>query len=180
MADLPISTSVALAVKQTDGTYELVSPEHPLYVVSVGAVDPEPIALAEGSHITVEPGVYPLQVMSGERLPMELTAHFLETASESDTLTIPDGYRIDELFFEVGWLGLISFQSSPDGGTTWYNQMEAGVSIQETPVVECSIPLKTDMSLRVSKKTIRLQSGIVDAVTPQTSAQDVKISLISM
>lgn len=122
----------------------------------------------------------PFVVSTGVRIPGYMEADFLNGASVSTAIEIPDGYRIDELFFGAGWVGKISFQSSPDEGDTWSDQLDNGVSIEETPLPLCSIPLKSDMSLRVSKSYIRFQSGIKGDITNQTSAQTVKISLISM
>lgn len=122
----------------------------------------------------------PFVVTTAVRLPGYLSAEFLQGASVSDSIEMPDGFRIDELFFDTGWVGKISFQSSPDDGDTWYDQLEGGVSIEETPVPESSVPLTSDMSLRVSKKLVRFQSGIKGDLVVQASAQTVLISLISM
>lgn len=158
---LPLSTTVALAIKQADGTYQEVSEAYPLVMKLPQGVDPIP-------------------VMSGIRLPGELVANIAMGECVSQGIAIPDGYRIDELSFGDDWTGKISFQVSSDDGTTWKDQLAAGVSIEETPVAGCSTPLTADMSLRVSKKLMRLQSGIKGATVNQTAAQIIRISLISM
>lgn len=116
---------------------------------------------------------------SGFRLPGALSAVIEAGENKSNTIEVPDGYRLDELFFGTGWTGKISFQSSPNG-TDWYDQLEASESIQETPEEGCSLPIKTDPSLRISKRYIRLQSGVKGDLTNQVSKQTILISLISM
>lgn len=161
MSDLPISTCVTLAVKQPDGTYQPVSADHPLIM-----------------GFTSDAAA--IKVSSGVRLPGELVANIAMDESVSQAITVPDGYRIDSISFGTGWVGKISFQESIDEGTTWKDLTAAGVSIEETPVADCAIPLTADMSLRVSKKLMRIQSGIMGALTTQTSAQIIRLSLISM
>ena len=122
----------------------------------------------------------PLTVTTGKRLPGALTATIETSASLSSPVVIPDGWRIDSLGFGLGWLGKVSFQDSIDGGTTWRDLLENGESISETPHELCSVPLTADMSLRVSKSLIRIQSGVMGDITAQDSDQTIDISLISM
>lgn len=141
--------------------------------VDVSEQNPAPVRIYANSDSN------PLVVLTGYRIPGTLTATIATGENKSSEILIPDGYRIDELFFGTGWVGKISFQSSPEG-TVWSDQLENGASIQESPVEGCSLPLKPDVSLRVSKKYIRLQSGVMGDLVNQTSDQTIKISLISM
>lgn len=122
----------------------------------------------------------PVLVTQGIRLPNALSAIIEADASQSSAVQIPDGWRIDELGFSLGWTGKISFQDSIDDGVTWRDMLENGESIAETPVGLCALPLTADMSLRVSKHLVRFQSGVRGDLVAQTTAQTIDISLVSM
>lgn len=141
--------------------------------VDVNEANPAPVRIYGNSADSA------LYVVTGSRLPAYITATIDAGENKSTAVEIPDGYRIDEISFGTGWVGKISFQSSVDGDV-WKDQLEQGVSIEEIPVEGCSIPLSADMSLKVSKRYMRFQSGIMGDLTNQTSDQTIAVSLISM
>ena len=121
-----------------------------------------------------------LPVCTGYRPSTPLVATFAAGGTVSDVLTIPDGYRIEMIEVPAAWVTADMNVLTSGDGTTYQLCKEYGTNLKMTPIASGNTCLGPETSLRISKRFMKLQSGLEGATVVQTAGCAIKIWLVSM
>lgn len=118
-------------------------------------------------------------VRTAVRLPDPLLATFAAGATVSTVVAVPDGFRIEMLEIPASWVAADMTLFTSGDGTTYQLAKEYGNNITLRPVAGGNTCIGYETSGRISKRYIKLQSGLEGATVAQAAGCTIKLWLIS-